>query len=105
MFGLMASLEPRRPDRLIEVSVEAISHEDLVVDVLSELLYRSEVEDLFLCHIEVEVTGPSGVHVRAGGVGAGDVELTGPPIKAVTYHDITVSRADQGWYGRVYFDV
>ena len=28
-------------------------------------------------------------HVRAGGVGAGDVKLTGPAIKAVTCHDIT----------------
>ena len=28
MFGLMASLEPCRPDRLIEASVEAVSYED-----------------------------------------------------------------------------
>ncbi len=105
MFGLMANLEPCRPHRLIEVSVEAASYEDLVVDVLSELLYRSEVEDLFLCDFEVEVTGPTSVHVRAGGVDAASVELTGPPIKAVTYHDITVSGTDHGWYARVYFDV
>ncbi len=105
MFGLMAKLEPCPPARLIEASVEAASYEDLIVDVLSELLYRSEVEVLFLCAFDVEVTGPIGVHVRAGGVEAASVELTGPPIKAVTYHDVTVSRTDHGWYGRVYFDV
>ena len=105
MFGLMANPEPCEPGRLIEVTVEAASHEDLVVDVLSELLYHSEVEDLFLCDFKVEVTGPTSVHVRAGGVDAGSVELTGPPIKAVTYHDVSVRRTDHGWYGRVYFDV
>lgn len=105
MFGLMAGLELCRPDRLIEASVESASYEDLVVDVLSELLYRSEVEDLFLCDFDVEVTGPTSVRVRAGGVDAVNVELTGPPIKAVTYHDVTVSGTDHGWYGRVYFDV
>ena len=105
MFGLMANAALRQPDRLIEVSIEAVSYEDLVVDVLSELLYRSEVEDLFLSNFEVEVTGPTSVNVRAGGVDAASVELAGPPIKAVTYHDVTVSRTDHGWYGRVYFDV
>lgn len=105
MFGLMAKMDPCRPVRQIEANVEAGSDEDLVVDVLSELLYRSEVEDLFLCGFDVKMTGPNNVHVSAGGVDAESVELIGPPIKAVTYHDITVSRTDHGWYGRVYFDV
>ncbi len=105
MFGLMANVEPCRPARLIEASVTAACHEDLVVDVLSDLLYRSEVEDFFLCDFDVEVTGPTSVHVRAAGVDAAGIELIGPPIKAVTYHDIAVSETDQGWYGRVYFDV
>jgi SHS2 domain-containing protein len=75
------------------------------VDVLSELLCRSEVEDLFLCVFEVEATGPTSLRVGAGGVDTANVELTGPPIKAVTYHDITVTETDHGWFGRVYFDV
>ncbi len=60
---------------------------------------------LFLCDFEVEVSGRTSVHVRAGGVNTANVELTGPPIKAVTYHDVAVSGTDHGWYGRVYFDV
>jgi SHS2 domain-containing protein len=105
MFGLMGSPEPGATDRLVEVGVESASHEDLVVDVLSELLYHSEVEDLFLCWFEVRATGPSSVHVTASGVANAGVELTGAPIKAVTYHDVAVSETEEGWYGRVYFDV
>ena len=105
MFGLMGNPEPCATDRLVEVGVESASYEDLVVDVLSELLYQSEIEDLFLCWFEVEATGPIRVHVTASGVANAGVELTGPPIKAVTYHDVTVTKTDQGWYGRVYFDV
>lgn len=105
MFGLMGSPAPCTSDHAIEVAVESSGYGDLVVDVLSELLYHSEVEDLFLCRFEVEATGPTSAKVRAGGVANTEVELTGPPIKAVTYHDVTVSETDDGWYGRVYFDV
>lgn len=105
MFGLMARLEPCPSTYLIQVDVESASYEDLVVDVLSELLYHSEIEDLFLCRFEVEATGPTRVRVRARGVANAGVELHGPPIKAVTYHDVAVSETDEGWYGRVYFDV
>jgi SHS2 domain-containing protein len=34
-----------------------------------------------------------------------DVELTGPPIKAVTYHQLQVAETDEGWSATVYFDV
>jgi len=105
MFGLMGSPEPCASDDLIEIGVESASHEDLVVDVLSDLLYHSEVEDLFLCWFEIQATGPTSIQITARGVANGGVELTGPPIKAVTYHDLAVRQTDEGWYGRVYFDV
>ncbi len=105
MFALMGSPEPCSGDHLIEVGVESADYEDLVVDVLSELLYHSEVKDLFLCWFEMRATGPGAVHISAGGVATAGVELTGPPIKAVTYHDVAVRETDDGWYGRVYFDV
>lgn len=105
MFGLVADLEPCPADYVIRASVEAPSTEDLVVDVLAELVYRSEVENLFLCEFEVQATSATAVEVVAGGVEAQSVELLGPPIKAVTYHGLMVDQNNDGWYGRVYFDV
>lgn len=106
MFELMAAVEPTLADRWVSIRVEAPTPEDLVVDCLSELLYRSEVEDLLFCDIRVAVEpGTTEAGIEAGGVPAGSVDLVGPPIKAVTLHDLVVEQRADGWYGRVYFDV
>jgi len=105
MFSLMAAPQalPEGPE--IEVEVSGADPEDLVVDLLSELLYQSEVEDLIFGDFVVELSGDQRLRVSAHGIPLSKVELTGPPIKAVTYHDVTISETDEGWYGRVYFDV
>ena len=105
MFALMAQPENCVPDRVVEADVESTSKKELVVDALAELLYHSEVEDLFLCQFKVRATGVAAVHISAGGVPNDSIELTGPPIKAVTYHDVAADETPEGWYGRVYLDV
>lgn len=105
MFELMADVEPGGLERRTTIGVRAASTEELVVDALAELLYVSEVEELMLCSFEVTQPGPGELAIMAGGVDASRVVLRGPPIKAVTYHDLTVTREPDGWYGRVYFDV
>jgi SHS2 domain-containing protein len=105
MFELMAELETCPGNSTVEATVEAASHEDLVVDTLSELLYLSETEGLHLCRFDVALTGDHVVRISATGVPTGDVELTGPPIKAVTYHQLDVSQTREGWSATVYFDV
>jgi SHS2 domain-containing protein len=105
MFGLMAAPEAMPEGPEIEADVSGTTPEELVVDLLSELLYQSEVEELILGDFEVEMLGEQRLKVKAHGIPLSKVELTGPPIKAVTYHDVTISKTDEGWYGRVYFDV
>jgi SHS2 domain-containing protein len=105
MFELMAAIEACPDDQTAEATVEAASAEDLVVDTLSELLYLSETEGLHLCRFDVVLTGDFAVEIQATGVTTEDVELTGPPIKAVTYHQLHVSETDEGWSAIVYFDV
>ena len=105
MFALMGSPRPGVAERTVVSVVESANIEELVVDALSELLYQSEVEDLFFCRFDIEKSDADGVRITAAGVDNAAVELTGPPIKAVTYHDVAVTETDAGWYGRVYFDV
>ena len=105
MFSLIASPERCDASRWIAAHVESASREDLVVDVLSEVLYHSEVEDLLFCEFEVEVDPGGGfADVRAGGIPYDSVDVSGPPIKAVTYHDLVVEQRAE-WFARVYFDV
>lgn len=106
MFGLIAELPPAAAQRWVAFDVGAATVEDLLVDTLSELLYRSEVEDLVFCDYRVEVDPERlTAGVEAGGVTIADVTVEGPPIKAVTYHGLIVERRESGWFGRVYFDV
>lgn len=106
MFGLMAEAECEGLEQWIEVRVESPTVEDLAVDALSALLSQSEVDDLFLCAFEVnQAPDAFALTIRAGGVPMGRVEAIGPPIKAVTYHNLVVEARDHGWYARVFFDV
>jgi SHS2 domain-containing protein len=106
MFELMADCDRTGPSREVSITVEASSVEDLVVDTLSELLYESEIEDLVFCHFHVDVEPETlTARVRASGTPVASAEPVGPPVKAVTYHDLMVNRDSGGWHGRVYFDV
>lgn len=105
MFELMASPPPGAVEKAIAVDVASTGNEELVVEFLSELLYQSEVEDLFFFRFEVQETGPGQIRISAGGVSNVAIDLSGPPIKAVTYYDVAVQETEAGWYGRVYFDV
>jgi SHS2 domain-containing protein len=105
MFALISSLQPGQAQEWVTVRVESPTLTDLVFDALSELLYRAEVEDLVFCNFRVAMKGDGSVTIAAGGVPIADAETTGPPIKAVTYHDLVIEERDREWYGRVYFDV
>ena len=105
MFSLMANVSPCPADRSVAFSVAANTNEDLVYECLSELLYLSEVEDTIFCAFRVRVVGERAIEVTARGVAVDEVELSGPPIKAVTYHQIEVTESDDVWRGRIYFDV
>ena len=104
MFSLVAELPETAAECWHTARVEAGTPEDLVVDLLSELLWLSEVEDLVFCVFRV-TTDEHSATVEAGGVPVADVDTTGTPIKAVTYHQLVVEPRGDGWYGRVYFDV
>jgi SHS2 domain-containing protein len=105
MFALMSTLEPGQARQWVTIRVEAPILSDLVVGVLSELLLRAELEDMVLCDFRIELETTDSVTIVAGGVPVAEAEPSGPPIKAVTYHDLVIEEGDQGWYGRVYFDV
>lgn len=105
-FGLLADLDGAEAASTTTVEVESHTLEDLLVDVLSEFLYRSEVEDVVFCDFEVTVGAePPRATVHAGLLPLRRDEAEGAAIKAVTYHELALEERDDGWYARVYFDV
>jgi SHS2 domain-containing protein len=105
MFGLMFDLGGLVPERDLDVDVQAPSLPDLLVDTLSELLYRSEADDALPCAFAVEEASATRARMRVGLTTAGR-SLHGPPVKAVTYHALVVEQTPDGrWLARVVFDV
>jgi len=91
--------------RMVEVGLKAANPEELMVSWLQELLYRSEVEDVFFLWFEVETDGRR-LNGRAAGVPiTPQLEPAGPGVKAVTRHGLRVERVDESWRARVIVDV
>lgn len=104
MFDLMYDLADVQPDIAVIVDVEAHTPPELLVDCLSELLAESETRDLVLSDFDVEIDELRAI-ITAQGEPATVIELAGPPIKAVTYHDLRCEWTGTHWESRVIFDV
>ncbi len=106
MFELMYDLTDSAAERSVVVEVAASTAEDLLVDVLSELLYVSEAHDVIPCRFAIAAVDATSARVTIGVTPMRTELLHGPPIKAVTYHDLLVEESDDGtWRARVVFDV
>ena len=106
MFSLMYDLEATSPEATVEVAVASAGLDELLVDLLAELLYRSEADDVIPCRFDVVTASPTEVRMSVGVAPMEPAALHGPPIKAVTYHDLAVEQsADGRWSARVVFDV
>jgi len=88
------------------ISVEGSDWDDLIVNFLREILYLVNGEGLLLreCSIaEIDRDHVLGdVHGEFFDPSRHHINLE---IKAVTYHQASVSKTREGWKGRVIFDV
>jgi len=104
MFDLMYDLSAVPSETSVTFESTADSPPDLLLDVLSEVLLRSETDDVVFSEFRVHETGMCAT-VEAAGATAVGRELRGPPIKAVTYHRLRCESAGGHWEIRVIFDV
>ncbi len=109
MFDLMAELadgDPGPPDLRQEVRVTAADLEELLVRWLAELLYLHDSRGVVFCRFAVVEISPESLTAKVEGT-----YLTSrrhrikTEIKAVTYHQVKVTRSGESWRGRVVFDV
>ena len=105
MFDLMYDLASLGggPDRPVMAAGDTL--DELLVGWLGELLYESETADLAFRTFTVDRLEEGGVQGAASGPRRQGVQLSGAPIKAVTYHDLAVVQVPDGWWARVIFDI
>lgn len=99
-------VEPKRPE---EVDVAAPELDLLLVDFLSELLYRFDTRAWLTGDAEVEVRELDGGWALQGTLlGERQADTRHPIrilIKAVTYHGLEIKQRDDIWEARIVFDI
>jgi len=108
LFSLIVAnfdaVEPRET-RFIRVAGEPDQAEYLLLDWLSELLYRFESEHLLLCRFDVQL-GSDGLEATVEGepFDGGRHQLD-HEIKAITYHGLKLEPTASGWLAEVIVDI
>ena len=83
-------------DVVESVTLEAPDRETLLVDWLSELLYRAEAGGVFYTHFRVSFLSSGTMRACVRGLrGGAPVKV----IKAVTYHALNIVERDDGTFG------
>jgi SHS2 domain-containing protein len=102
----LATIEPKRPE---EISLAAPELDLLLVDFLSELLYRFDTRGWLTREAQVDVREEDGGYALQGTLVGEKLDEQRHPvklaIKAVTYHGLHVVEAKDGWTANVVFDI
>lgn len=102
-------LEGVEPAEIQEIEVEAESLEELMIEWLEEHLFRFEVDKWLTRRARVTLQeGDDGWELRArveGETYEPDRHPVKVLIKGITFHQLTVEPRDDGWVGRVIFDI
>ncbi|WP_158056181.1 archease [Halorussus halophilus] len=112
LAGAMCEDVPETGERF-DVTVRAESKEALLFDYLDELIYQRDVRAVLPVENEVEVreeaeddeNDQSAWALEGSARGVPLAEITAREIKAVTYSEMALEKADSGWRAYVVFDV
>ena len=77
----------------------------LLVDWLSEVLYLQDARDAVVTGVVLDEVLPDRVRGRITIEPLGSRHTEGTPVKAVTYHQLSVERTNSAWSARVFFDI
>jgi SHS2 domain-containing protein len=106
MIDQITDLAAIKGRQTVDISVEGADWPDLMVNWLREILYLWNGQDLLAARIDIERIADTGLKALV------DVDPYAPErhhvrqeIKAVTYHQIRVDKAPQGWEAVVIFDI
>lgn len=85
-----------------EIALEAIDLESLLVAWLSELAFWAETDMLVFSAFAFHRLTPAGLSAVAHGGRAPHIERH---VKAVTFHELSITAEDGGWVTTIVFDV
>ena len=106
VFDLITDLARVEPREMRKIAVEGDSREDLLINFLREVLYLYNGERWLLKQARIIRIGERSLHAEVMGEPYDDRKHEiYKEIKAVTYHQTEVRKAQDGWTAKVIFDV
>lgn len=106
LMSLITDRESVRPDEEIVFEVEAETGEELLVKMLSEILYLHEVGKMVFADAEIELTDGLKLRGRLRGektdTSRHELQLD---IKAATYHNLKIERTNDRFMAEIIFDI
>ena len=101
-IGKAASQRPRVEK--IVVKQKAQNVEELFVNWLNELLSLSATKEKIFCDFKFKKLDEQNLEAEAAGCDIEDYKVNAE-IKAATYHQLKIEKAESGWQAEVIFDV
>lgn len=86
-----------------DIVLKSADEESLLVDFLSEALYLSDVYDEAYFDADIHELTANVVKATVRGVHIRGFEVV--EIKAVTYHELAITKNDDGWQVDIVFDI
>jgi SHS2 domain-containing protein len=106
LMHLMVDLETIRPQGKLSLRAEASDLPNLLVNWLSEILYRFDAEGWLFCDFEVEDLTDHSLGAMARGEKFDRTRHRAKLlVKAITYHQLELKETGQGWRAQVYVDI
>jgi SHS2 domain-containing protein len=102
LSGAKLKAGSRQPRRLV---LRASDPEGLLVSFLSELLYLGEHEGLGSDGYQLDIHQEAGEWMLRAVLDSARILALDKEIKAVTYHNLTICRTEEGYQVNVVFDV
>jgi SHS2 domain-containing protein len=106
-FCQVAEVATLTPTQTVEVEVSGTDPENLLVEWLTEFVYRTEVEELIFTEAEVTEISETRLRGRAHALPLADVpeDCLYVHIKAVTYHQLRIQEREGAWEIHVVLDI
>jgi SHS2 domain-containing protein len=106
LLSLITERESVRPVEEVAFEAEAETGEELLIKMLSEILYLHQVRKMVFSEADIELTGGYRLKCRLKGekIDLGRHELL-LDIKAATYHNLKIERVNDRFMAEIVFDI
>ena len=104
---VVSEVEPQevRPSQSCPLSARGEYLEELLVHFLSEVLYAVDAEGWYFSEFRIATLEPTTIEAEGWGERSERSERRRVAVKAVTYHQVSVTQTAGGWEAVVYFDI